>query len=217
VCELQGQQKMLQDTHSTQAVEGQILHPGSRQLFSYWEKLRAERACPTREEFEFGPIKHEIPDMIVIDRDFLRNSFKYRLAGSRPCALFGRNLTGSDVMAGWGNFETDVITRHLNTALNQKQPAVIRMRLTTDRGHVVAAELIALPVQMRGSSRMQIIGGIFPFRAAQSLGHDTIVHQELASARVIWTEHLTAEPEVQVMPPPTSTGRNFTLIDGGKA
>lgn len=207
---------MLQDTHPTQALEGQILHPGSRQLFSYWEKLRAERACPTREEFEFGPIKNEMPDMVVIDRDYLRNSFKFRLAGSRACALFGHNLTGADVMAGWGNFESDVITRHLNTALNQRQPAVIRMRLTTDRGHVVAVELIALPVQMRGSSRMQIIGGIFPFRAAQSLGHDQIIHQELVSARVIWTEHVEEETASPVMPPLTTT-RNFTLIDGGKA
>jgi hypothetical protein len=207
---------MLQDTHSTQALEGQILHPGSRQLFSYWETLRAERACPTREEFEFGPVKLLMPDMIVIDRDFLRNSFKFRLAGSRACGLFNYNLTGMDVMAGWGNFEVDLITRHLNTVLNQKQPAVIRMHLTTDRGHLVAAEMIALPVHMRGSSRMQIIGGIFPFRAAQSLGHGTIAKQELVSTRVIWTEHQAEDNTRSAIPPIAPTERNFTLIEGGK-
>ncbi len=73
-------------------------------------------------------------------------------------------------MIGWGRFETDVITRHLNTVLNQKQPAVIRMRLTTDRDCIVAAELIALPVMMRGSSRMQIIGGDVPFSRRPKLG-----------------------------------------------
>jgi hypothetical protein len=207
---------MLQDLHTTDGHNDQILHPGSRQLFSHWEKLRAERACPTREEFEFGPIKHQMPDMMVIDRDFLRNSFKYRLAGSRACSLFNRNLTSTDVMAGWDRFETDVIARHLNTVLNQKQPAVIRMRLTTDRNQVVAAELIALPVKMRGSQRMQIIGGIFPFRASQSLGHFTIVRQELVSARVIWTEHETESADISVSPPVPSSTRNFTLIDGGR-
>ncbi len=207
---------MLQDIHSNDVPDGQILHPGSRQLFSYWEQLRAERACPTREDFEFAPVKHQMPDMIVIDRDFLRNSFKFRLAGSRACALFNRNLTSTDVMIGWGRFETDVITRHLNTVLNQKQPAVIRMRLTTDRDCIVAAELIALPVMMRGSSRMQIIGGMFPFRAAQSLGHDAITSQELVSARVIWTEHVAEPAAAHVLPPVSTAGKSFTLIAGGK-
>lgn len=208
---------MMQDTHTVDAPDGQILHPGCRQLFSYWEQLRAERACPNREEFEFAPVKNEMPDMIVIDRDFLRNSFRFRLAGSRACALFNRNLTGSDVLSGWDRFETDTITRHLNTVLNQKQPAVIRMRLTTDLGQVVAAELIALPVFMRGSDRMQIIGGLFPFRAAQSLGHHAIVGRELVSARVIWTEHVADTSERHAAPPLATSARNFTIIAGGKS
>lgn len=210
---------MIQDSTVEDHGDGQILHPGSRQLFRQWEMLRAERACPTREDFEFAPLKTILPDIVVIDRDFLRNSFRFRLAGTRVCALFNQNLTGYDATTGWDSFESDVISRHLLTVVNQQQPAVIRMRLTTDRGQVVAAELIALPVQMRESHRMQIIGGLFPFRAAQSLGHSGIVKRELVSARVIWTEHLQplqrTEPE-SVVPPMRLTRRDFTLIDGGK-
>ncbi len=210
---------MLQDTQDQNHSDCQILHPGSRKLFSYWEMLRAERACPTREEFDIVPLKTMMPDMVVIDRDFLRNSFKFRLAGTAVCALFNRNLTGQNVMDGWGSFESDVISRHLLTVHNQQQPVVIRTRLTTDRGQVVAAELIALPVQMRESHRIQIIGGLFPFRTALSLGHSGITQRELVSARVIWTEHETpttfVEPD-NTMPPIRQTMRNFRLIDGGK-
>jgi hypothetical protein len=211
--------KMLQDTQNQDHGDTQILHPGSRKLFSHWEMLRAERACPTREEFALAPLRAMMPDMVVIDRDFLRNTFKYRLAGTAVCALFGRNLTSTNLLEGWDAFETDVISRHLLTVLNQQQPAVIRQRLTTDRGQVVAAELIALPVQMRESHRIQIIGGLFPFRAAQSLGHTGIVQRELVSARVIWTEHeapLTSREPETTMPPIRQTMRNFRLIDGGK-
>jgi hypothetical protein len=210
---------MLQDTQNNDHGDGQILHPGSRKLFSHWEKLRAERACPTREEFDLAPLKTMMADMVVIDRDFLRNTFKYRLAGTAVCALFNKNLTSMNLMDGWDSFESDVISRHLLTVLNQQQPVVIRTRLTTDRGQVVAAELIALPVQMRGSHRIQIIGGLFAFRAAQSLGHAGIVQRELTSARVIWTEHeappTSLEPE-SMMPPIRQSLRKFTLIDGGK-
>jgi hypothetical protein len=210
---------MLQDLQPIDTQDGQILHPGSRQLFRHWEMLRAERPCPTREEFDLSPLKSMMADMVVIDRDYLRNSFKYRLAGTAVCALFNKNLTSSNVMEGWDAFESDVMSRHLLTALNQQQPAVIRMRLTTDRGQAVAAELIALPVQMRGSHRIQIIGGLFPFRAAKGLGHAGITLRELVSARVIWTEHQeplkSIEPD-SVMPPIRQSLRQFTLIDGGK-
>jgi hypothetical protein len=210
---------MLQDSTISEAGDGQILHPGSRQLFRHWEMLRAERACPTREEFELTDLKPLLADMVIIDRDHLRNSFKFRLAGTRVCSLFGRNVTGTSVVEGWDSFEADVISRHLLTVVNQQQPAVIRMRLTTDRGQVVAAELVALPVQMRGSHRIQIIGAMFPFRAAQSLGHSSIAHRELVSARVVWTEHVRphdAEMPASNRPPVRQGTRNFTLIAGGK-
>jgi hypothetical protein len=210
---------MMQDTTADDFGDSHILHPGSRQLFRQWEMLRAERACPTREDFEFAQLKGILPDVVIIDRDFLRNSFKFRLAGTRVCTLFNQNLTGGNVLSGWDSFEADVISRHLLTVINQQQPAVVRMRLTTDRGQVIAAEMVALPVQMRNSHRIQIIGGLFPFRAAQSLGHAGITNRELVSARVIWTEHQAplerAAPEKN-LPPLPEAFRKFTLIDGGK-
>jgi hypothetical protein len=209
---------MLQDHDATDFGDSQILHPGSRQLFRHWEMLRAERACPTREEIDLKALRDIVPDLLVIERDYLRSAFKFRLAGTRVCALFNRNITGGNVFDGWDAFEADVISRHLLTVHNQMQPAVIRMRFTTDRRQTVAAELVALPVQMRGSHRIQILAGLFPFRAAQSLGHAGITGRELASARVIWTEHLEPAPRRQpdLSPPIRNTMRSFRVINGGK-
>ena len=199
----------------------QMLHPGSRQLFRYWEALRAEKAYPRREDVDFAAIKAVMPDLVIVERDHLRNSFRYRLAGGRVCALFGANLTGADVFTGWDHFETDVIRRHLEIALTHFQPAVIRMRLTTDRDQQLAAELVVLPVQMQNSNRVQLIGGMFPFRPAAGLGHSIIAARELVSARVIWTEHLGAVPaqpeSVFLEAGDRPVIRNFRLINGGLA
>jgi hypothetical protein len=199
----------------------QMLHPGSRQLFRYWETLRAEKAYPRREDVDFAAIKAVMPDLVVIERDHLRKSFRYRLAGSRVCSLFGMNLTVKDVFADWDHFETDVIRRHLDIALTRFQPAVIRMRLKTDREQQLAVELVVLPVQMQNSNRVQLIGGMFPFRPIVGLGHMTIAARELVSARVIWTEHqgsLPEQPELAVQDTEDrSFPRNFKLIDGGLA
>jgi hypothetical protein len=209
---------MLQDRDTTEMGDSQILHPGSRQLFRYWEMLRAERPCPQREEIDLKAIEAIVPHLLIIERDHLRNGYKFRLVGTAVCALFNKELTGKSVLEGWDHFESDVISRHLQTTLNQRQPSVLRMRLTTNLGQSVAAEVLALPVQMRGSANTQILAGLFPFRSAQSLAHSSITDRELASARIIWTEHLTPMPmsQQEQQQPIRPTVRHFEVITGGR-
>lgn len=209
---------MLQDTLPQTEANTQILHPGSRRLFSHWESLRAERAYPTREEFTFEPIKDLLPDLLILDRDHLRNSYRYRLAGSRVCGMFGKNLTSSDALSNWESFEKNIIAKQLNAAFVQFQPSLIRMRLTTDTGQIVAVEFIALPIQLRGSDRMQLVGGMFAFRDSRNLGHSAIVAQELASARMIWTEFSIApDSHLRSAPLPVDFTGKLRVIAGGKA
>lgn len=208
---------LYQDTTINDGADSQILHPGSRRLFSLWETLRAERAFPTREEFGFEPIKDLMPDLLVLDRDHLRNSYRFRLAGTRVCRLLGENQTGKDPLMGWDSFEADVIGKHLGMALSECQPALVRMRLKTDNGQIVAAELIVLPVQMRESNRIQLLGGMFAFRDAQVIGHTSIIVRELISARMIWTEHREAPKRPSTSQISRPKFRSLSVIDGGKA
>ena len=120
----------------------QILHPGSRKLFCYWEALRAERPCPTREEFDLGEVHTFAPDLVILERDHIRGSFRFRLAGSQVCDLYKTNLTGMDVLAGWDSFEADVIHKHLIQSLTSFQPTLFRSRLTTDNRQQVAVEAL---------------------------------------------------------------------------
>jgi hypothetical protein len=202
----------------------QILHPGSRKLFAHWEMLRAERPYPTREEFSFTPIKELMPDMILIEKDHLRSSYRFRLAGSRVCSLFGRNLTAADALQGWDAFEASVLTSHFELALRDFQPVLVRMRLMTDTGIAIAAELVALPIQIRESNRVQLIGGLFPFRDIQTIGHSAIRARELVSARTIWTEHQGGSrrtaaplPGTRGLPPLNAPAPRLRVVQGGRS
>ncbi|NMD08766.1 MAG: PAS domain-containing protein [Phyllobacteriaceae bacterium] len=188
----------------------QILHPGSRKLFCHWEALRAERPCPTREEFSLADIRDIVPDLVILERDHIRKSFRYRLAGSNVCELMKSNLTGTDVLAGWENFERDVISKHLIQTVSNLQPTLFRARLTTDTRQQVAAEFIGLPIRMRGSERLEIIGGMFPFRPALAIGHNAIVSRELLAIRSVWTEYKNVTTGI-----PVPTERRFKVIHGG--
>jgi hypothetical protein len=210
---------VVQDTLNSPETDTQILHPGSRKLFVHWETARAERAYPTREEFALTPVRDLMSDMVIIEKDYLRQSYKFRLVGTRVCALFGRNITGGNVLEGWDGFEGDVIAKHLDLALRDHQPVLIRMRFITDTRLQLAAELIALPIQVRESNRVQLIGGLFPFRDPKGVGHSSIVARELVSARAIWTEHgartrrpLPIVPERIERP----VSRSLRVISGGR-
>ena len=61
---------------------------GSRRLFIYWEKLRAERAYPGRSEIDLGDLRELMPDLVVVEKDHLRKTCRFRLAGTRVCDLF---------------------------------------------------------------------------------------------------------------------------------
>jgi hypothetical protein len=207
-----------QDNTTSPETDTQILHPGSRKLFVHWETARAERAYPTREDFALTPVRELMADMVIIEKDHLRQSFKLRLAGTRVCSLFGHNMTGANILEGWDNFESEVISRHLDLALKELQPVLIRMRFITDTRQQVAAELIALPIQVRESNRVQLIGGLFPFREAKAIGHTHLIQRELVSARAIWTEHGTrSRRPLPVAPalPDRPAMRSLRLINGG--
>jgi hypothetical protein len=188
----------------------QILHPGSRLLFCQWEAMRAARPCPNREDFSLTAVRDIVPDLAILERDHIRKTFRFRLAGTRVCDLYKTNLTGTDALSGWDSFEQDVVSKHLLQTMINMQPTLLRARLTTDTKQQVAVEAILLPIRKRASEGIEILSGYFPFRQALSLGHNAIVGRELLAIRSIWTEYQDA-----ITPRPAAKNHRFAVIEGG--
>jgi hypothetical protein len=207
---------MQKNTHNDHiTVDGPLLHHLSRKFFRHWESCRAERACPDRDSFMLAPISDVLPHMFVLDRDVLTGSFTFRLAGTQVGEIFRQPLTGTDALAGWDDFERSIISKSLFLTATALQPSALRMRLKTSGNHVVGAELVAVPVEMRGSSRIQIIGGLFAFCETQSLDYDRIIDRELVSNRLIWTEHSSDADIANYASQQTPS--HLRVIQGGKA
>jgi hypothetical protein len=192
----------------------QILHPGSRSLFRHWEAIRAERPCPSRQDIDLQQIIPIIPDLMIIEKNIMKTGWQYRLAGTRLCEIMNGELTGRDALGGWDSFERNVVSKSLDITLNRLQPCLVRMRFISDRGNVLAAEMIALPILDRNNETVQIIGGIFPFAKHSSFTNDPMMRRELVSARMIWTEHEQGDALL------TITGRKapaaLRVIQGGR-
>jgi hypothetical protein len=166
----------------------EILHPGSRKLFRYWEGIRGECAAPSRDSIDLKALKDLVPWLFVLERNWTRKIFSWRLAGTGVCQLWRAELTGTDVMKGWDRFELDTAFRLLDGVTTNLQPCAFRLRLITSLGHHLPVEMIALPIRARGNIATHIFGAITPFLDLSALGYDSIVAIHLLSARVIWTE-----------------------------
>jgi hypothetical protein len=171
----------------------QIQHAGTRMLFRYWEKMRGENAAPRRDDLDLRQISAIVPNLILLDRDNLRQTYKWRLSGSETSQLYRRPLTNTDALTGWSSFERETLKQHFDAVVTNLQPCLIRYHLTTDTEQVISAELLGLPMQARNGMRFHIFGGVFPLRDALAMSYDRIVHLELSGIRTIWTEPLPGD------------------------
>lgn len=171
-------------------------HPTSRQLHAYWDRLRGERAAPERGEIEPGAIRNLLADSFILETDPPRRSGAVRLAGTRLCALFGRELRGSPFSDLWG--EPQALTHFAPI-----HPSVIHpWRLVemvacdtvgvvagatgfTARGESLDLELLLLPLRHRGKTQTRILGALSPHCVPTWLGSRPVLRIEATSLRVL--------------------------------
>jgi hypothetical protein len=182
-------------SHNSEASQSgvQMLHPGSRKLFRYWEALRAERPCPYRSDIDFRQIVEIMPNLAILEFDSVQNKWVYRLAGTEICTLMGSSQTGKNALAGWDNFEKDVVSKSLVIAQDRKQPCLVRMRLVLEGTPILPVEMVILPFFDGNLERTQLFAGIFPLLGGRTFLPAPLLRRELVSTRMIWTEHETGD------------------------
>ena len=180
------------DTNIMTKPPGDVLHPGSRAIFRHWEAIRGEDSAPHRDAVNLRQLGQYVSWLFIMERSPRIEGYVWRLAGSKVCDLWRRELTGSEFLTGWDRFESETIRRLLDGVSKNFQPCTLRLRLTTSLAQVIDVEIIALPLRARDGS-IHVFGGVLPFRDLDTLGHERIANVELCSARTIWTEPVPGE------------------------
>ena len=76
-------------------------HPLTRELYDYWNGRRGEEAMPERVDIDPAAIRRILADTFVLAVEPGQNP-RFRVAGTKVCGLFGRELRGDDFMGLWG-------------------------------------------------------------------------------------------------------------------
>lgn len=130
-------------------------------LYDYWTRQRGERAAPLRSVIEPADIASILPDVFILEHSRLHDP-RFRLAGTRLCAQFARELkgTGFDTL-----FAPDLRTRVARITENVMAhcaPAVMRIALVDGTLETTEAEIVLLPLATKGKVVDRIIGAFAP-------------------------------------------------------
>jgi hypothetical protein len=161
-------------------------NPANRDLFNYWNERRGHRIAPERGDIEPNAIRHVLGNSFFLAKDAAA-SFPFRLAGTRLCALFGRELKNQSFFQLWA--ENDQLTmRKLMSAVVDEKVGVVAQatgRTTDGAPLVVNLELLLLPLLQRGPLDARVLGALVPMTAPFWLGARILGPLELGMLRHI--------------------------------
>ncbi len=179
-------------------------HPTSRALHTYWNRLRGERCAPERSEIEPGEIRHLLADSLILEIGLPMREAHLRLAGTRVCALFGRELRGlpfgglwepDAALAGPAHAES---WRILEIVAGEGVGAVMGLRGHTAAGEGLDLELLLLPLRHCGRTHARMLGTLSPLTVPHWIGLRPLIRLETVSLRILGSG---ARPLPDAVPP----------------
>jgi hypothetical protein len=197
-----------------------LLHPGSRALFRHWETIRGERSVPSRSDLDLRKITDIVPWLCILERNPVRQAYRWRLAGTGIGQVWGHEPTGGEFLDEWREHERPAFAAILDRVVATLQPYIARAHAMSIDGDWVKLEMLGVPIRSSASNQVQILGAILPLENPKWLGHVPLDSLSLQSAKLIWTEPIPGAaaalfPVSRALPSePGPTA--FTVIQGGK-
>lgn len=156
---------------------------GSLALFQYWNRLRDGRPAPKRTEIEPADIKGLLADTFILERDS-RGEAVFRLAGTRLCATFGRELKGFSFPSLWRPKDQRLIARLAYGVFQQKSVVVITFDGFTPSLRSTSFEMLLLPLD-GGIENPRCLGVLSSVDRPFWLGSDPLTDSSIDSVRVV--------------------------------
>lgn len=161
-------------------------HPSNRELFAYWNERRGDRLAPERADIEPSAIRRVLGDTFVLAVDGIAHH-PFRLAGTRLCALFGRELKGESFIRLWERSGQTAIRELLAVVMEEKAGVAASVTGSTGDDSLLAVnlELLLLPLSHQSKAEARVLGALAPMAAPYWLGAKAIGPLKLGMFRHI--------------------------------
>lgn len=191
-------------------------HASTRALFAYWNTQRGTRPAPERGDIDPVAIRHALGDMFMLAADFV-DHLRFRLAGTRVCALFGREIKGELFPALWSEPGRDQIDELLTIVTNESIGAVAGLTGHTEDGAEVDLEMLLLPLAHTGHARIRALGVLVPLVPPYWLGEKPVTELALDALRHVGPNLESVEaPSFAMTADGGRVRHGFVVYSGGR-
>jgi hypothetical protein len=164
-------------------------HASTRTLFDYWNRRRGRRLALARSDIDPGDIRTVLGDTFLLAADFV-DEIRFRLAGTRICALFARELKGDAFNSLWNEASREHIDALLHSVIHENEVIVAGAFGRTEDDDGIDLELLVLPLASDGGNRVRALGVLAPLVPAHALGDRPLIELDLRTFRHIGAEQL---------------------------
>ena len=189
-------------------------HASTRIVYDYWNTQRGRRAAPERADIDPSAIRHALSDTFILAADFV-DQLRFRLAGTRVCALFAREIKGESFGALWSEASRETIADLLDILVNEKTGVVAGVSGRTADSTATDLEMLLLPLAHSGQSRIRALGVLAPLVPPYWLGTAPVAELELGALRHMGPR-TAAMPLLVPEPDPIRIRHGFTVYSGGR-
>ncbi len=162
-------------------------HAATRELYDYWQRLRGDRPAPDRTEIEPSDLRRILGDTFILEATS-RHEYRFRLAGTRVCALYGRELKGKDFLAFWQGKDREAVATLLAAVSQDAAAAVFGYEGVSAHRRTLPCEVLLLPIRQKGEGWTRILGSLAPMDDPYWIGIHPLMTQTVSSLRLIWPD-----------------------------
>ena len=180
-------------------------HPGSCEFFAYWDKARGDARAPDRSELDPEAVRERLGDIFVLSYGH-EAGFPFRVAGTRVCALLGRDLKDTSFAALFTGESRRQIEDIVTFVAEETLPAVAGVTAASPAGTPAHLELLLLPFNNRTHVPVSLTGLLAPFESVAA----TLSDFRLTSWRYLHPPERFVPRALRKL----AIARGFTLYEG---
>jgi hypothetical protein len=159
----------------------------SRQLYAYWDRVRNGRLAPRRFEIEPARVASLLPETFIAECAGLL-SYRFRLAGTRICEQFGRELRGGDLLDLWGPPDRHAFASLLRHVVSEGAAGHVLFDAYSDVNRQAHFELVVMPLIHAGPSINRLLGAITAIEPPFWVGSTPLERLEMVDMHLVWPD-----------------------------
>jgi hypothetical protein len=130
-------------------------------IFDYWNRIRGLEVAPLRSQVEPTALRRILSSVFILESTE-EGRVAFRLAGTRICDLFGRDLRGAHFSDLWAKGQHDDIDKTAAGVMEHVIPALLTATGYSTAGHRASFEIIMMPLRSKEGNCDRMLGAIAP-------------------------------------------------------